>query len=210
MKRHWNGYSLVELLVCMAIISILMAMYLPALSKARKMATEVVVKEGFRQETIGSFADGANIADSGTTLPTSRQPYRVAFLQQLGTVKDTVLVTEVLCEVESEAQFRAYWNTAINPSATDPLEFRNGMLVARDGTGNEFLLRALDSQRRVGSPIPVRWEFLSTNLAETSAGTLGTNVSFTDGHVEYVQYPGRYPACPAVAELSHAYVEAMQ
>lgn len=211
MGQRRSGHSLIELLVCLAIISILMAMYLPALAKARKQAEGVVVREGFRQEAMGRMAGGANIVGSRyDALPTSRQPYRVAYLHEAGTEKQSVLVTEILCEVGNEAEFRAYWHTVIDPSATEPLEFRDGRLVARDETGKEYLLGTVGFQQRVGGPIPVRWEFLSTNLAETSAGTIGTSVLYSDGHVEYVHYPGPYPACPSVAELSHAYVMAMQ
>ena len=53
----------------------------------------------------------------------------------------------------------------------------------------------------------VGWEFLSTVLSETSTGTLGAEVMYSDGHVSYVRYPGEFPMRRIVAELSHEYVE---
>lgn len=208
-RRTREGHSLVELLVCIAIISILAAMYLPALSKARRKAEEVAIREGFRQEAIGRAADTVNSVRSGSNLPATRDAYRAAYRQQLGTVNGQVWVTELLCEVGSEAEFRAYWNTVINPDATGALEFSGGALVAYDESGNKYLLREFVPLTRVGAAIPVAWEFISTNLQETSAGTLGTNVAYSDGHTQYVRYPGEYPASRTVAELSHRYMQSI-
>jgi prepilin-type N-terminal cleavage/methylation domain-containing protein len=198
-KERICGFSLVELLVCMAIISILAAMYMVALGKARRKAEEVVVMESFRQDDIGRMAGG------GTT--TGRDPYRDAFRIQKTTSNGPFWATELLCEIEDERAFRAYWNTVINPEAKGELEFRNGMLVARDERGTEFLLKPYTPMGRIGASVPVRWEFLSTDLSETSSGTKGTTVSYSDGHVEYVRYPGNYPACLTVAELSHYFMK---
>ena len=61
MRRH-RGFSLLELLICVAIISILMALYLPVLGKARRKAEEVAIKEGLRQDHIAREAAAANTA----------------------------------------------------------------------------------------------------------------------------------------------------
>lgn len=203
-----RGHSLVELLVCVAIIGVLMAMYLPALSKARRKAEEVAVKEGLRQDYIGHMADRANAPNARIPSPT-REQCRTAYRQYMTTTGGQVLATRLLYAVKDEAEFRAYWNTLINPDATAPLEFdRSGGVLATDEAGNRYVLPTMDSYRMGRGPaLPEAWEFLSTNLAETTSGTLGTTVLYSDSHVEYVRYPGSYPACVAVAELSHRFMD---
>jgi prepilin-type N-terminal cleavage/methylation domain-containing protein/prepilin-type processing-associated H-X9-DG protein len=210
MTHKTAGYSLVELLVCIAIIAILTAMYLPALAKARKQAEAIVVKEGFRQEHIGKLADSANIVrpQSSTTSDAAqmRAEARAAFRRNMTMTGAETLVTYLLWRVTSEAEFNAYWNTLINPAATGLIDSSSGGIVVKDEAGNEYTLGSLDDALQRGAPFPVGWEFLSTNLSEGTAGTLGTNVLYSDGHVEYVPYPSEYPACRTVAELSHRFV----
>jgi hypothetical protein len=163
--------------------------------------------EAFRQDNIGRAADTANFARGAGHKPTDGAVFRDAYRKQLTLSDEPVWVTEVLCEIESEGAFRAYWFTVIDPAAQTPLEYRNDSLVAHDDKKNEFLLKMFSSTGRAGPTVPVSWEFLSTNLQETSSGSMGTTVRFTDGHVEYVPYPGNFPACRSVAELSHVFMK---
>lgn len=204
--RRWGkcGFSLVETLVVMAIIAILMALYLPVLSKAMRKAEEVAVKEGFRQEKIGRMADSANSAGRDLGPAPGRDECRTAFRKQV----NDVIATEVLYIVESDAEFNAYWQTMINPAASTPLEYsRSGNLLARDEFGDVYELPRVDKFLDEGPPFPLGWEFISTDLTDTSSGTIGTNVLYSDGHVVYVRYPGEFPATKMVAELSHRFVE---
>lgn len=207
---HRKGFSLVELLVCIAIISILMALYLPVLSRARRKAEQVVIKESMRQGYIGNLADTANMARPPVNAA-NRAECRAAFRQDMGSADDPLIITEMLYVVRTEAQFRAYWFTLIDMNATDPLEYTDsGYLIAEDDEGTEFNLEPVDrlihGTASNGAPAPMAWEYLSTDLRDTSSGTLGTEVMYSDGHVAYVSYPGAYPAVVSVAELSHKFV----
>jgi hypothetical protein len=189
----------------MAIISILMAMYLPVLGKAKRKAEEVAIKEGLRQDHISREAAAANIArPKGVDLDEyGREACQDAFRKSMsdGSGDGEILVTELLYDVQTADEFRAYWCTLIDPDNTDPLEYADGgRLIARDDEGNEFYLKPIYTGRML-------WEFISTDLSETTSGTLGTTVLYPDGHVDYVSYPHEFPAVPIVAELSHRFVQ---
>jgi prepilin-type N-terminal cleavage/methylation domain-containing protein len=204
-----SGFSLVEMLVVLAIITILMALYLPVLQRAKRKAEQVAVKEAMRQGYIGAAADQANIArPSGTGTPPDRAECRAAFRQTIDIGKSDMIVTEMLYHVSSAGEFRAYFFTLIDATATGPLEFsESGSLIATDDKGNTFDLQPLGDMLSLGGGTPIAWEFLSTDLSETSTGTLGVEVIYGDGHVEYLPYPSRFPAVAVVAKLSHRFME---
>jgi prepilin-type N-terminal cleavage/methylation domain-containing protein len=198
-----QGHTLVETLVVMAIISILMALYLPTLSKAIRKAEEVAVKEGFRQQRIGRMSDSANSAGKDLGPAPGREECREAFRQWV----NDVIATEMLYIVETDAEFNAYWQTLINPAASTPLEFSgSGNLLARDEYGDVYELPRVDKFLDDHRTFPIGWEYISTDLLDTSSGTLGTNVAYSDGHIKYVRYPGAFPVTRTVAELSHRFV----
>ena len=196
--RSRHGYSLLETLICVAIISILMALQLPVLTKALRKAKEVAIKEGLHQKAIGDMAGDAKF-DPRPGREACRAAYRQTYQESL--------VTELKYVVRSEQEFAAYWNTVIRPSATEPLKYAaSGELIAEDAGGSVYYLKALNMAEPPTQTAIVGWEFISTKLSETTSGTLGTNVLYSDGRAVYIRYPGEFPMTPLVAELSHRFV----
>lgn len=214
-RRVWqSGFSLVELLVVIAIISILMAMYAAVGMRAISKAKRVAVVEGMRQEHIGRMADTANMARSSpsntpSTAEEIRDQCRAAFRQKMDLGGRELIYTELLCVVKSEAEFRAYWNTLVNPEATGPITLAGDRsIVVQDENGQSYTLEWRDRSSLKDREIyPVIWEFLSTDTKHMSAESLGITVMYSDGHVEYISYPGRYPASRPVAELSQRFMD---
>lgn len=207
-----SGFSLVELLVVVAIIGILAAMYASTFVKVHDKAKQVVAKEGMRQGNIGRMADSANSARRHVkAAPDSdvvREQCRAAFREDVG---DEVFISKPLYLVQNDDEFRAYWHTVLNPENEEPVEFDGAHLVARDPEGNSFSLEIVDGfidSSTVGSTEAViAWEFLSTHLGDGNTGSIGANVLFVDGNVDYVRYPGQFPVTRTVAELSHQFME---
>jgi prepilin-type N-terminal cleavage/methylation domain-containing protein len=209
--RKARGFSLVELLVVVAIISILMAMYASTFIKVREKAKQVVAKEGMRQSNIGRMADDVNSArPSRRATPESsqiRQQARSAYREDVG---DGVMITRPLYLVQNDAEFRAYWHTLLNPANTTTVEFDGGNLRAHDGAGGSFVLPPvdghLDSVRAGNSDAVIAWEYFSTHLGDANTSSIGANVLHVDGNIAYIRYPGRFPITQTVAELSHRFM----
>ncbi len=208
MIRQRNGFTLIELLVVVAIIAIIASMYMGALGRARAKAKQIANVEAVRQRYLGRLADNANSTEREEIELPDRDECRDAYRETLDTGSGPALTTFLLYEVRTLDEFRAYWYTLIDPEASEPLEFDGGRVVARDENGDEFRLRVLDENRTRGGLFPIGWEFLSTDMSEMDSGSLGANVLFSDGHVEFMPYPNDYPVCPTVAELSHKFVQA--
>lgn len=205
--RRRNGFSLVETLVVMAIIGVLASMLVAALTRARSKALQRAAVEAGRQWYIGMLADKANIARPKGNVKHSRAECREMYRQIFETGSGEMLATIPLYIVTNEEEFRAYWHTVIDPSASEELEFEGGKLVARDDEGNEFLLPSIESMGELRKTVPLAWEFLSTDMSEMESGSIGANVMYSDGHADYIPYPGKFPVCRTVAELSHRFVQ---
>jgi len=204
-----DGFSLVELLVVVAIIGVLAAFLMPALSRARSKAEGIAAVEAMRQKHIGELASNANAPWPHDFEGPDREDCREAYARVLETGSGEAFVTELLYKVRDEAEFKAYWHTLIDPYADEELEFEGSKLIARDERGTEFELLPLELHMLKEKAFPIAWEFLSTEMAEMSSGSIGANVMYSDGHVKYVSYPGAYPVCKTVAELSHRFVREM-
>jgi hypothetical protein len=119
-----------------------------------------------------------------------------------------VIYTVMHYLARNDAEFRAYWHTVINPAQSGPLPLRGNTLIATDPEGNEYALPATTDTHgitvRYGVQ-PVAWEFVATDLGNTTLHGIGASVLYSDGHVEYVRYPGPFPMTETVARLGQQY-----
>lgn len=208
--RAWSaGFSLVELLVVVAIIGIIAAFYASTLSKALRKAKEVRAKEGIRQENIGRMADNANSAGSASSRPSDealRQNCRTAFRRWIDLGQsERACVTEMLYSVQNVAEFQAYYDTLIAPGNNEPIEYSGQGVVVKDVNGNKYTLPQVPFTG--SSTLPVMWEFVAVEMAQTTLNGLGLNVLYADGHEDYLTYPNKFPACREVAECSQQFIE---
>lgn len=196
------GFSLIELLVVVAIIGILLAMYSSTLTKAVRMAKGTATAEAMHQVQITEMTEPA------VEFPTLDEA-RAAYRQRVDTGKHEALLTQLLFIVRTDREFDAYWHTLIDPAKTEePQSERNGSLIAETEDGETIVLRPIGKGQHDGrGPYSVGWAYLSTVLSETSTGTLGAEVMYSDGHISYVRYPGKFPMMRIVAELSHEFVK---
>ncbi len=196
-----SGFSIIELLVVVAIIGILLALYSSTLSRAMRMAKATATAEAFHQKTISKATSDEE--------PPAAEDARELYRQVLDTGKHDAIMTELLFIVRNDRQFDAYWHTLIDPRNEEELQFEdNGSLIAKTKAGETVVLWPIrKGSRSSRGPYAVGWEYLSTVLSDTSTGTLGSEVVYSDGHVTYVRYPGEFPMTRLVAELSHKFVK---
>jgi prepilin-type N-terminal cleavage/methylation domain-containing protein len=199
-RRSSEGFSLLELLICVAIIGILMAMYMTTFGKVHRKAKQVVVGEGMRQGRIGDMADNAN---SQTIKFATQDECRAAFRQE---VSEDQFVTRTLYAVTSDDEFEAYYFTVISEDADEELRYEYNMLVAKDKSGRTHHLVPLTGFDEGFSALPVAWEFVSTNMGDMNGTGIGGEVMWGDGHIEYLHYPGEFPMTPKVAQLGRRFM----
>lgn len=200
-----RGFSIIEMLVVLAIISILMLMLTTALVKAVRMAKSTAAGEEMRVENIGTQAAAVHEGSPKHEAEKVRDHARNEF-RATGRGGMQKIVSRLLFVVKSDIEFRAYYHTLLNPANVTLPEFaRHGALIALTENGERFELPPIGSDVK-GPAYPVSWEFISTRLSETGRGDIGGNVIYSDGHRVYMPYPNQFPMTKSVALLSHEFV----
>jgi len=205
LNRSRTGFSLVETLVVLAIISILMTMLTTALIKALRMAKATAAGEEMRVERLGDQAAAIHEGKDELTPEKAVKRARAQFRRE-GKGGMQKITSTVLFVVRNDQEFLAYWHTLLNPyNPKLPKLTAEGELVAVAEDGSRYELPPVDRESS-GESYPVTWEFISTNLAETGRGDLGGNVIYSDGRREYVAYQAGFPMTRSVAIWSHEFV----
>lgn len=205
-RKNRSGFSLVELLVVVAIIAMLIAVAMPTYGRAIHKAKDTSSREAMRQKNIGKNADNANSAGPAPLVDYGRPAARDAFYQVMNTGREDRYITEMYYIVRSDAEFRAYWNTMISVESQDPLQFTDdGSLVAHDQNGKTFILPPVGRERE--GIYPLYWDLITVNAGYMTALSSHISVTYSDGHVTTVAYPTKFPATPTVAKLTQRYLE---
>jgi len=204
-RRGRLGFSLLETLVVLAIIMILLTLLVPVLTRALRMAKRTAAGEEMHSERVGEIATAIHEGGPEKLTPEQAVLQARAYFRKEGQAGQKKIVSHLLFSVQDDDEFRAYWNTLLNAQNTALPEFtRSGYLIATTPEGHRYELPPADAELRGAARI-ARWDFISTRLEETGRGDLGGNVIYTDGRIEYVPYPQRFPMTRQVAELSHRY-----
>jgi len=197
--RRAGGFSMIELLLVVAIIAILMAISMPIYSKAIDKAEGTAAQEGLRQKAIGKAAENANSVRVHFEPRQGREAAREAFRQTILAAGRERIVTQPLYVVSNDDEFRAYYHTLINPFATFDLEWDGLSLIAFDPEGNEYILPPVGVEGRY----ILAWDYVSTEARYMSTSRSNIKVGYNTGRVETLRYPGEFPATETVAKLSN-------
>lgn len=215
-----SGFSLLETLIVLAIIMVLMAIAMPHYLKAIRQAKEVAGNEAKRQsfllQEIARIQCGEippNFSAEAAERLCARRSYRRA----IDAGKFDLIVTQLLYQVGTDAEFNAYWNTLINVDESVPVSFTaSGELIATDEDGAQHVLpKAKESiDEKGGSKHIIAWDFISTKMAHMNSDFAGTVVLLSDGSRTRVDYPDPLPGTTVstrtVAILSNRYMEQIQ
>jgi len=199
-----GGFSLLELLICVAIIGVLMALSSQALSKAFRAAKQTAAAEGMHQEQIAGLVEGSPEWNAANLRNHAREKYR----KIIDTGKQDSIITELVFHVHTDEEFRAYWHTLLNPERTENLEFTSdGRLIATDDADNtSYLVRMEHDCLYSGEAHPSMWDYLSTSLSDMSTGSTTIQVLYLDGDIQKIKYGRTFPATRTVADLGHRYM----
>jgi prepilin-type N-terminal cleavage/methylation domain-containing protein len=186
-SRANDGFSLMELLIVVAIIGILMAMYMTTFSKVyRRIKTDTA--QATMDQTAGAFKEMASEHPSVVDC-------RRDFFQKIGK-------NEFMCllyyRVDNDAEFIAYWHTLLNPDSDVSPVYKGVYIEVTDPRGNTYRLE----------PHVMRWSFIAYRDGGVEPRPLGVDYHNPDtGRFDYMRYPSEFPATPIVAALSYQFLE---
>ncbi len=199
MKRHIHGFTLIELLVVISIISLLIALLLPALSKVREAAQMTRCSSNMRQ---GLFALFMYSEDFGQAFPqvassavwTQKQvfgPY--LSMPKSATDPEKLIWKDFQCEAALEAPLQFWAIQETEPTwcpNTDLILFLSLPLNNTQATSKEQITNPsgtyylIDGNfRGASSSTQLRFD---DGRAFWYAHNEGAQVGYVDGHVSYV------------------------
>ena len=198
-----RGFSLLELLLVIAALGIIMAMYLSVFAKVRANAKDVVTDEAMHQEQVDH---AARVRLQGPGRLTARAAYRS--MREWRDRRE--FSTALLYRVRNDQEFEAYWYTLIDKEAEGELVFESNNLVAKDKNGNEYLLRSFENYKgsdRAYAGVVLSWTFVSTYAGDMDSTGAEHLVWYGDGRGRYYRYPSTFPISQTVAELSRKFMK---
>ncbi|MCC7084084.1 MAG: prepilin-type N-terminal cleavage/methylation domain-containing protein [Pirellulales bacterium] len=171
-RAHRAGFTMIELLIVIAIVGMLLGLLLPAVQRARASARRIQCASQLKQVALA-------LDNYMSALGTHGKYPEAAILPSVTPGKPTIAKVLGRYIEESQAVFHCPDDDRYFPAEGLSYEYANNTLA---GYTRPQVLRTAEKSPRKSSTVPVAYDYESFHGPEGSAGA--RNIVFLDCHVE--------------------------